>query len=65
MESEIRCSCGNTIVILSGVEGREFEIRAENGRLERKGDKLLIICEKCGKEAGKVNFYRQVPEKKG
>ena len=64
MEGEIKCACGNTIVILSGVEGRELEIRAENGRMEKKGDQLLIICGKCGKEAGKVNFYRQVPEKK-
>ncbi len=64
MEGKIRCRCGNEIFIYSDVAGKDFEIRAEGGRIERKGDRLLIICGKCGNEAGKINFFRQVPMEK-
>jgi len=66
MEGKIKCRCGNEILIYSDIVGRDFEIGADGGKIERDGDKLLVVCSKCGKEAGKINFFRQVPaEKKG
>ncbi len=64
MEGKIKCRCGNEMLIYSDVAGRDFEITAENGKIETKGDRLLIMCSKCGSEAGKINFFRQVPAEK-
>lgn len=64
MEGKIKCRCGNDIFIYSDVVGRDFEINANGGKIGRKGDKLFISCSKCGNEAGKINFFRQVPVEK-
>jgi len=64
MEGKIKCKCGDEIFIYSDVVGRDFEMNAEGGKIERNGDKLLVVCSKCGKEAGKINFFRQVPVEK-
>lgn len=64
MEGKLKCRCGNEIFIYSDVVGRDFEINAEGGKIERKGENLLVICSKCGSEAGKIRFFRQVPAEK-
>ncbi|MEW5996031.1 MAG: hypothetical protein AB1657_00340 [Candidatus Micrarchaeota archaeon] len=64
MEGRLKCKCGNEIFIYSDVAGRDFEIRSEGGKIQKKKESLVVYCGKCGKEAGKVKFYRQVPAEK-
>jgi hypothetical protein len=63
MNGEIECKCGNRIIVMGSVAGENFDIRVEGGTLEKKGEELVVLCEKCGKEAGKIEFHRGVPEK--
>ncbi|MDD2655795.1 MAG: hypothetical protein PHQ80_03965 [Candidatus ainarchaeum sp.] len=63
MEGKVKCKCGNEITVSGDTRLDEYSIKADGGRLEKGEGFLRVICGKCGKEAGKINFYKQVEEK--
>lgn len=64
MEGRIRCKCGNEITVTSETGAQDYSLKAKGGELEKAKGYFRVCCGKCGKEAGRINFYRQVEEKK-
>ena|GEM_PF-1621377 len=61
MRAEVKCKCGNLITVSGMVIDRNYNFSVDSGRIKKGDGELLIICEKCGNKAGRIELARQVP----
>jgi hypothetical protein len=63
MEGKMKCKCGNEVAISGDTRLEDYSLKATGGELEKGPGYLRVTCGKCGKEVGKINFYKQVEQK--